>query len=497
MSAKTLWPLVAFVALSLLGACLTAKRSGDALCVNPTTQQVEQCCVGTDGSYVACSTVPGGSGDALGGNDAGSSDTSGGGEDGVIPTGDGVVAVDAGTPVDDTGTLVDDTGTPVGDTGTPIDDTGTPVDDTGTPIDDTGTPVGDTGIPIDDTGTPIDDTDTPIDDTGTPIDDTGTPVDDTGSCQECLLGDETCDDAATRKVCEETTPGCTAWSYVDCSAGTTCAEGVCVTSCDVELPCATPGQKKCGGSIVQVCTEVAPGCAGWMNEKTCSADETCKGGACVAVVECPALTKCTLAGQKKCDGAGMAVIACEALPADPTCLQWVAVQTCEASQVCENAACVTEGTLTCNEYIVCSSECGNESCVADCTAMTTASGLAQFDALETCATTSCDGVETSYAFQACYFEKCQAEVLGCEGYFSFGTGSCSGYLDCSSGCLSDSACISDCFDAIDYDAYVLLLKLYVCLEASCDPYYPPGTADYSTCLQNSCGAFMGGCKSDL
>ena len=475
MSAKTLSPLAVIAAVALLGACDSGNRGGVALCLNPATQQLESCCVASDGSYAACSAIPGNGntgGDALVGGDAGSTDVAGGGKDA------------AGQP---------------GDTGAVVEDTTTPKEDTGSPTEDTGAPVEDAGEPVEDAGEPVEDTGTPVEDTGEPVEDTGGPVEDAGSCEECILGDELCDDEVTRMVCKETTPGCTAWKYIGCPDETVCADGACIGICDVELPCATPGQKKCEGNKVQACVEAAPGCAGWMTEKSCTASQTCKEGACVSAVACPAATKCTKLGDMKCDGTGKAVLGCEPLPADPSCLQWTTEKTCAGSQVCQDGACVIEGSLTCSELIGCLGSCQTPSCETDCQATATADGLGQYNALNDCASTSCSNFTGNQpsSFQACYVEKCKTQLLGCEGYFIPGPSGCAAFLACQGDCGSNQTCLAGCVDVLDYTGYLTVLKLYACLEQKCDPYYTSGTADYANCVQTSCGSALTACDNDM
>lgn len=446
-TARARWVLVALGAFALTG-CDGRNQGGVALCVNPTTQAVEQCCFTAAGTYVPCSTV------------AGDSDAEGG--DALEPSLDGGGGADGGA----------------GDDVASTDDTGAP--DAGPQED----------VPPADTAA-ADSVDVPVD--------VSTDVAQDVSCEECSPTEVACDGLSKRRYCEVLEGGCTAWVIEPCGDGQQCEAGICITPCKPAEPCPTAGARKCNGAVVQECGEEAPGCLGWADVQSCDASQICLDGACKAAPECPAATKCKSEGSKTCDATGKTLLVCKPVPGDAACLQWTKDKDCLTGQICDAAACVqgpTE-TLTCNDYVHCIADCGTEACKKGCADKAKPGAVGQFTDLQSCANANCAQLnQLPYSFEHCYFTKCSAQVKGCEGFFIPGTGGCGALDTCVADCGGSSSCVMSCFDAVDMDGYVKFLAMWACIEQKCDTLYEPGSAQWQNCAGSSCASQISACGND-
>ncbi len=109
--------------------------------------------------------------------------------------------------------------------------------------------------------------------------------------------------------------GCLEWGGVQaCPAGTTCAAGACVTSCQ---DACTDGATRCNGNTLETCGHYGSTCTSWhantpcadptpycvedgaaacvacRTDEDCAPSETCVGGACIAAQACQAASDCT------------------------------------------------------------------------------------------------------------------------------------------------------------------------------------------------------------
>lgn len=450
-TARAGWALIALGVLALFGGCDSRNPGGVALCVNPTTQVVEQCCFTAAGTYVPCSTITPIGGDAEG-------------ADTLEPPLDGTGGSDGGVGGDVA--LMEDTEAP--DAGPPTDVPPTDVESDGSGVVD---------VPPDTTADVAEDV----------------------SCEECTVSEVECAGPSTRRVCTALEGGCTAWVIEPCGDGQQCEAGICITPCKPAAPCPTAGARTCNGAVVQECGEEAPGCLGWGDVQTCGASQVCVDGACEAAPECPAATKCKSEGSKTCDATGKTLLMCKPVPGDAACLQWTKDKDCLAGQICDAAACVQgpSGTLTCTDYVHCIADCGSDACKTGCADKAKPGAVGQFTDLQSCANANCVQLnQLPYSFEHCYFTKCSAQVKGCEGFFIPGTGGCGALDTCVADCGGTSSCVMSCFDAVDMDGYVKFLAMWACIEQKCDTLYEPGSAQWQNCAGSSCASQISACGND-
>ena len=171
------------------------------------------------------------------------------------------------------------------------------------------------------------------------------------------LGALGCDASGGERACEEVAAGCLKWGpAAGCAAGQVCVEGagcVCADTC-------APGEVVCADEdLVSACMADGAGCLDWQYVY-CGVLEACVDGECFT--ECASDPGCDLVGETRCASAGT-VETC--LEVEPGCLQWGAVESCSAQQLCEGGACVCFDTCASAGASVCVGATATSACVAD------------------------------------------------------------------------------------------------------------------------------------
>ncbi len=244
-----------------------------------------------------------------------------------------------------------------------------------------------------------------------------------------------------------------------------------VQSCPLEAPCE---DGVCGGLWCR------PGCGAFRN----CGDDGC-GGSCGT---CEEPDVC-------CDGM------CGACQADCTGREcgWDGATgscgNCPEAELCVAGTCQESGRASCGEFLNdCDALCEawDTVCQDQCTAWLSPEGKVDFFDFEGCTLLHCAACFEPGGDQgcltACVFTSCLEEYATC--FNRYGTATCAETWNCANACSpSDQPCIDACTAQATREAMMVLVKLVVCLEATCPPDAPD--AEREACEES---ALLGECS---
>ncbi len=146
------------------------------------------------------------------------------------------------------------------------------------------------------------------------------------------------------QVCTDTDyDGCFEWGNTQsCDTGQTCTNGECVDTC---VDACAAGQLRCvtGQPQYQECVCPAEGCCDWGNPVDCGAGESCSNGLCVSCDD-----DCTPFGARLCED-NNSYLQCGDFDDDP-CNEWSASTDCPQGKNCVNGICTDPCSDECQVY---------------------------------------------------------------------------------------------------------------------------------------------------
>jgi hypothetical protein len=298
------------------------------------------------------------------------------------------------------------------------------------------------------------------------------PATGTATCRQILECLGTCGDGdnACYQACEATgSPPArsTFGALVSCAAS--CADGACLRS-------------QCGPQL-QACTGTPTVTAG---TASCRQIIDCFGTCASQDTSC--LEACRSTGSPSGRTTLDALLACaQPCAGDAACIKQACpmqIQGCVDDGKNEQPPPVRTGTSTCDEVWTCTDNCpaNDQMCFRACVAKGTAEAQATFEALVTCADSCRD--------DACFQEKCQAQIRACSGSATMPpptTATCDDVWTCTDKCAeTDEACFDACLAKGSAAARALFEALLTCGDSCRD----------DACFSQKCQAQIEACEND-